>query len=895
MISKLAIVFLLLVLLPEMAGFEVDSSEIGDDKRAKQYRALIISGVGGDLKQSEKFQRLANELYELLRNDFGYSGENIVYLAGDAGKTDTHVSGQSTKKNITSAITELKKRAAPEDQTLVFVIGHADFRNDAARIHLPREDITPEEFGELFEDFPGILVSVITTPVSGFFLRPLSGDGRVVITATKAGIETDETFFPAAFIEAVKEIGDSEDPAVSIAKVFSLARRKTEEHYREQQANLREHPMLDDNGDGEGTSELGEGGDEGDFASTLFIGPREVSSEMVVADTGLLESGKKWEKLRPPAVVLLRDIEYTVHSDLTYRTKERKQIKILNKGGHRYSEVMISYNIAYETLSIESAKTIKPDGEIDELNPNEILDVKATRSLMYTESRYKRFSMPSIEDGCVIDYTFVKTGKNLHLSRDFWRTFVIEQDIPQDEFRITFNIPKTERITHKFTKEDFQFDLEKEEDEGEFSRTFRFVMKDIPPLVPEANSPPVQELSTRLIVTSISSWDDIWRWYKELSDGARDSDEEIESLVGQITKGKTTDLAKAREIYDWVSENVRYVGLELGKHGYQPHKATSILSNKFGDCKDKTTLLLSMLDVAGVKGGDMVLIPTNAMAQVDTSMPTLDQFNHAIATIVIDGKRYWLDTSVGETAFGDIPVSDQDRMVFVVGDDEGEFMVVPADPPEENLLDNRSDLALSEEGTISGRDVITYTGAFSTAFRRKYKYAGTAEQKQALENVLSKFIPAAKLDKYTIEGIDTLAERIVYTREYKANEYAPKADDLLILNVPLQNIGMTEIVSTATRAYPLVIGQMMTRKGEVKLRLPEGYRVRNKPRPVDMRNDFGSYMEKYEFDEKKGVLRSENSFELRRVRVEPEEYTEFKKFIDEIARTQRRLVILIRE
>ena len=871
------------------------TSETADDEQEKQYLALIISGVGGDLKHNEKFQRLANEFYDILVTDFGYSKENVIYLAGDARKTDTHVSDQSTKKNIGAAVTELKKKAGPNDQTLVFVVGHADYRNRVAKIHLPLRDITPNEFGDLFEDFPGTIIAVITTPVSGFFLEPLSADGRVIITATKAGVEINETYFPEAFIDAIKEINNSEDASGSIAEIFTLAQKRTEEYFKQQRMVLTEHSMLDDNGDGKGTREIGEESDDGDLAGKLTFGPKRIISETAVVDTGILESGKKWEALRPPAVVLLHDIEYTVHSDLTYRIKERKQIKILNKGGHSYSDVIIFYNTAYETLSIDSAKTIKAGGETDELNPNKILDVKATQTMMYTESRYKRFSMPSIEDGCVIDYTFVKTGRNLHLSRDFWRTFIIEKTIPQDEFRITFNIPKTKKITHKFTKKDPRFKLEESEDEDKYSRTSRFVMKDISPLVPEPNSPSVRELSTRLIVTSIPSWADIWSWYTKLSDNARDSNEEIESIVAEITDGKNTDLEKARAIYDWVSKNIRYVGLELGKHGYQPYKATSIFDNKFGDCKDKATMLLSMLDIAGVKGGSIVLIPTNSMAQVDTSMPTLDQFNHAIATIVIDGKRYWLDTTGGETAFGDIPVSDQNREVFVIGDDKGEFMVIPVQAPEENLLDNQSELVLTAKGTITGRDIITYTGAFATAFRHRYKYESAAAQRQALENVLNKFIPAARLVNYEIEGIDTLADEISYSREYKVEEYAPVADDLLILNVPLQKIGMSEIVSTGERIHPLVIGQTMMRKGKVTLRIPEGYRVRNKPKPVEITNNFGSYMEKYEFDKKEGVLRSENSFKLDRVRIEPDEYPELKEFIDEIAKTQRRLVILIKE
>ena len=873
---------------------KIDSFAQDEIKPAKRYFALIISGVGGDLKHSEKFQRLSNELYNILTTNFGYKQDDIIYLAGDALESDIYVSKSSTRENIASAVAELKRKAKENDQTLVFVVGNGDYNNKVATIHLPGRDLNPSDFSKLFEGYPGNLVFVITTPASGFFLAPLSGKNRTIITATQAAVEINETYFPESFIEALKEIKEKKDYIGSFAEAFQLASQKTEEYFKLRQMIQTEHSMLDDNADGKGSRKIAEDGGDGAFSRNIAIGPAILAKKETVADTNILDVGTKWDELKPSAIVLLNQIEYTVHSDLTYRVRERNLIKIMNKGGHGLSEVRIFYNSAYETLSVESAKTIKANGEIDELKSEAILDVKAVESLMYTESRYKQFSMPSIEDGCVLDYTTVKTGKNLHLSKDFWNTFIIEKGIPQNEIRIIFSIPKTSKIAHKFSKENPVFKISRDESEDKYSKTYTFFIKDIPPLVPEPNSPAIQELATRLIVTSIPSWDVIWKWYKTLSDSARESDDKIKALVEELVKDKNSDVEKAKAIYDWISKSIRYVGLELGKHGYQPHKATSIFENKYGDCKDKATLLLSMLDAAGIKGGSIVLIPTNIMAQVDTTMPTLDQFNHAIATITINGVRYWLDTTGGETAFGDIPVSDQGRTVFVIGADKGEFVTIPVQPPERNMVDSISTIILEADGTIKGNDSIKYTGAFAETFRHIYKYESAFAQKQALENVLNKFIPAAKLETYNITGFDTLADVIIYDRRYIAKEYASIADDLLIIGVPLQKIGLQENVSTASRINPLILGQTMIRKGNMELKIPNGYSVRNFPREVVLKNSFGEYQEKYEIDSN-NVLRCNNLFRLEKTQIEPSEYQEFKAFIDEIAKIQRRLVVLIKE
>ena len=150
---------LLALLAVTLSATAAETTEDTTAASRGQYRAVILSGVAGDLKHSEKFQRIAGELFGLLETSFGYQRDDIVYLAADAGKTDTNVSEKSTKTNIALAVSELKKKTGEMDQTLVFVVGHADMYREEARIHLPGKDITPDEFADMFEDFPGSLLT----------------------------------------------------------------------------------------------------------------------------------------------------------------------------------------------------------------------------------------------------------------------------------------------------------------------------------------------------------------------------------------------------------------------------------------------------------------------------------------------------------------------------------------------------------------------------------------------------------------------------------------------------------------------------------------------------------------------------------------------------------------
>ncbi len=878
-----------------VAGAEAaDSAQPEAAAPVGTYRALIISGVAGDQKHHAEFWETSQRLVSTLTGPYGYPREHITLLFDDEARVGNGADGVPTREMLRATVARLRAAARPEDQLVVFVFGHAELMDDRAFVHLPGRDVSDTEFGELFADFPGRLVVVVATPVSGYFMEPLRGADRVVVTATKADREVNKTRFGRVFAEVLETSANAgEQP--SIGELYMRACAKVAEEFKAAGLILTEHAMLDDNGDGEGTREITEETADGRLALATHLGPTVTAAVVPTTEdaTGVAEAGSAWADLKPPAIVLLREIDYSVNTDLTYRIRERHRIKILNKGGHDFSEVIVFYNTLSETLKIEEAKTIRPTGEVVALDPEAIRDVKSTTSLFYTESRYKRFSMPSVEDGCILDYTFVKTGRNLHLSREFWKTFPVETAVPQDLVRVRLTVPLTKRVTTKLVPAEPGFEVETAETEEKYSRRIEFTMRRIPPLTPEPHAPSEAVLGTRLIFTSIPSWETVWDWYHRLVDNARQPDEAITQAVADVIDGCGTELEKARAIYDYVASKIRYVGLELGPHGYQPHSAASIYENRYGDCKDKATLLLTMLDVAGIKGS-IVLVPTDEMAPVETTMPTLDQFNHAIATVTIDGTRYWLDSTGGETAFGDIPVNDQGRTVYVVGTEAGEFMQIPVQPADENRLGNTGTGAIGADGTLRVEERIEYTGAFATTFRHQYRYSDAATQQRSLEEVLNSFSAGATLEAYSIAGLDELADAVVYTRTYTAPGYAAIADDLMVLSAPLQQIGLLSLTAMPAREQPLRLGQTMRREGTITLAVPTGYRVRNLPEPLELNSDLGTYTESYSVNSE-GAIVCCNRFELLTPEIGPEQYPAFRALIRQVARAQRRIIVLIEE
>jgi hypothetical protein len=127
------------------------------------------------------------------------------------------------------------------------------------------------------------------------------------------------------------------------------------------------------------------------------------------------------------------------------------------------------------------------------------------------------------------------------------------------------------------------------------------------------------------------------RYWEQLFAGRLSRGPDVAALATRLTAGAATEEEKLGRIARFLQGDVRYVAIELGIGGYQPHAADEVLKNRYGDCKDKVCLLLSLLNAAGIPG-EPALVRTSNDRFLDTALVDLGQFNHMIARTA-DGPR----------------------------------------------------------------------------------------------------------------------------------------------------------------------------------------------------------------------------------------------------------------
>ena len=327
------------------------------------------------------------------------------------------------------------------------------------------------------------------------------------------------------------------------------------------------------------------------------------------------------------AIVLLNEETFRILSDYTAIEELHILIKILNdRGKAKYGEVKLGYDSTYEKIEVEYARTIKPDGTIIPVGAKHIRDISEYPEYpLYSNARLRIISMPELTEGAVIEYKAIKYINKLIDGKEFCENYPIQGFEPYLNQRVNLIIPdgynvNIESYNPGYVEYALSFSpwIERVEDGTKYTWEFN----NVPEIITEPSMSPYIEITPYLCISSLDDWQEVYNWWGSLVVDKVNIDKAIEEKTQELIKDKNTQEEKAKAIYHWVASKIRYVGVEYGEAGFEPHYATEIFKNKYGDCKDQTMLLISMLRYAGISAYP-VLIGTKGCYLLDEEFPTL--------------------------------------------------------------------------------------------------------------------------------------------------------------------------------------------------------------------------------------------------------------------------------
>jgi hypothetical protein len=214
---------------------------------AAQSQLLVVSGLAGEARFEREFGSWGTTLVDAAARKYGLRADQIVYLADKPAADPARIDGRSTKAEVEKAIREMAQRAGPADRVLVVLIGHGASDSEGARLNLSGPDLSAAELARLLDLFTTQRVVVVNTASSsGDFQQALAGRNRSIITATRSGMERNETVFGRFFVASFAGDGADldKDGRTTMLEAFQYAQREVERHYKDANHLQTEHSVL---------------------------------------------------------------------------------------------------------------------------------------------------------------------------------------------------------------------------------------------------------------------------------------------------------------------------------------------------------------------------------------------------------------------------------------------------------------------------------------------------------------------------------------------------------------------------------------------------------------------------------------------------------------------------
>lgn len=372
--------------------------------------------------------------------------------------------------------------------------------------------------------------------------------------------------------------------------------------------------------------------------------------------------------------------------------------------------------------------------------------------------------------------------------------------------------------------------------------------------------------------------DDMYAWYNFLYKKAENNTSAVQSLVTQITAGKTTDEDKIRALYYWVQDNIRYIAFEEGYAGFVPQTVQEVVKNKYGDCKGMANLLTEMLKLAGYDA-HFAWIGTREIPYDRTEIQSMCVDNHAISVLYHAGKTYFLDGTEKFAALGKNAYRIQGKSALVQDGEKYRVENVPQPSIEENLMETTADLVLNGD-KIAGRVKLTFEGEARNYFHNVYNGIPADKRKNFIRDMLELGSSNADASNVKTSDFNNRDIPIVIEGDVEFSNRVTKVDKTIYTSIDFVPASIVRVDPDKDRENPIDLDNVYLSKHEITLKLPANAKPLSLPEKFNANFSQNILQAEYSASGDKITLRKQ--FSLNSPVILTTEFENWKKFINNI-------------
>ena len=611
------------------------------------------------------------------------------------------------------------------------------------------------------------------------------------------------------------------------------------------------------------------------------------------------------------AVLLYSEDVLSVQPNGKIKSLERRAYKILRPGGKEYGTIHANYDSETRITGIHGwcIPASGKDYEVKDKDAMETALFGVANGELVSDVRTKLLQIPAADPGNIIGFE-IEHEDRPYVLQDGW---MFQHVIPTREARYTLQLPPGWEYKAVW------LNYSKVEPASIGNNQWQWVLSDIKAIKPEDDMPPWRGIAGQMIVSFLpaggsaqnkgfESWNEMGNWEENLTRGRRDATPDVKRHVAALTASAPTRLAKMQALAQFLQHDIRYVAIELGIGGFQPHPAADVFTHRYGDCKDKATLLSSMLHEIGVDSY-YVVINTERGAVKPDAPANMYWFNHVILAIrlpddVADpslvavkqypklGRILFFDPTDELTPFGQLRGPLQSNYGLLVSPEGGELTELPKLSPELNGTRRLAKLALSTTGNLSGDVQEVRVGDRAASQRYALRSATKdADRIKPIESMLAQSLSTFQITKATVGNLQQTGQPFVYDYSFAAQNYAKTAGSLLLVRPRVLGHKSSDLLETKEpRKFSVEFEGPSRDTDTFEITLPAGYEVDDLPPSVNADYGFASYHSKAEVSG--NVLRYSRTFEVKELSVPLSKVDDLKKLYRIIATDERSTAVL---
>ena len=514
-------------------------------------------------------------------------------------------------------------------------------------------------------------------------------------------------------------------------------------------------------------------------------------------------------------------------------------------GVQQWGQLVFGYNSANERPEIAFVRVKKPDGTVVTTPSDAVQDLSSPVQRIapvYTDFRQKHVTVQSLRPGDTLEFSVITTTHTPLAPGQFWTEYEFQKDAILLDEQLDIDVPADYPVKLK-TRIGFDPTIKDAAGRRIYHWTSSHLVREDPDAKDAKKPAPSEPEPPAVRLTTFQNWEQVGQWYAALERSQLAPTPEIRQKAEELTKGRSTDLEKLEALYGFVATNFRYVSLSLGAGRYQPRSAAEVLREQYGDCKDKHTLLASLIDAAGMRASAVLI---NSRLKLDPDFPSPSQFDHVITRATVGREEVWLDATTEVAPFRLLAFPLRKKQALVVEQTgPAHLEETPSNPPYPDSVVQDIEGTLGDTGKLTARVRMSFRGDPELLLRTIFRATPAADWKQMLEQITRQQGIDGDVSDWKVS--DPAATKDPFTIEYSvaAARFVDSAKKTIDVPLPFANVTLPDVTDDEPGdSSPVKLGPPGDISYKLKLQLPSASRPRL-PLPVTVTRDYADYRGAY--------------------------------------------------